>query len=212
MSEGTEGRADERDKLPHTGVWTSLSLLERARNNERGAWERLVTLYGPLVEFWCRRGGLTPTDAEDVTQEVFAAAARGLSGFRRDRPGDSFRGWLRGITRNQTLLHFRRNRDQPRAEGGSGALVFLSEHPDPIGTDSDDAEESSELSRLYLRALEQVRDSFGERTWRAFWLAAVEERAPADLELQLQMSSAAIRQAKSRVLRRLKAELGELLG
>jgi hypothetical protein len=33
----------------------------------------------------------------------------GLSGFRHDRAGDTFRGWLRTITRNQILLHQRRN-------------------------------------------------------------------------------------------------------
>jgi RNA polymerase sigma-70 factor (ECF subfamily) len=212
MSEPTEGRGDRRiNQAPSSGVGTSLSLLEQLRKNDCGAWERLVTLYRPLVGFWCRRAGLSSADSEDVTQEVFAGAARGLDGFRRDRPGDSFRGWLRGITRNQVLLHFRRNRGEPLAEGGSAALNRLSEHPDPVATTVREDEESSELSRLYLRALEQVRDSFEERTWRAFWLVAVEGRAPADLELELQMSSAAIRQAKSRVLRRIKEDLGELL-
>jgi len=41
---------------------------------------------------------------EDVAQEVFRVAAASIEKFRRERPGDSFRGWLRGITRNFTLL------------------------------------------------------------------------------------------------------------
>src|SRR6516225_5701342 len=95
---------------------TPLSLLERLRANDPQAWRRLLDLYQPLVRFWCARGGLGHEDVEDVTQEVFAAVARGLPGFRRDRPGDTFRGWLRGITRNQLLLFHRRTQGKAQAE------------------------------------------------------------------------------------------------
>jgi len=67
------------------------------------------------------------------------------------------------------------------------------------------------MSQLYRRALEQVRSEFEEPTWRAFWLTTVEDRAPVALADELGMTPAAIRQAKSRVLRRLKREMGELL-
>jgi RNA polymerase sigma-70 factor (ECF subfamily) len=188
---------------------TPLSLLEQLRANDAGGWERVLHLYGPLVRFWCRRGGLRDQDAEDVTQEVFAAAAAGFGGFRRDRPGDTFRGWLAGITRRQLLLFFRRGRGQPAADGGSDAWRQLQEVVDPTG--SPDEEEAAEITRVYLRALEVVRNYFEPLTWRAFWRTAIEGVAPAELADELGMTSAAIRQAKSRVLRRLKHELGESL-
>jgi RNA polymerase sigma-70 factor (ECF subfamily) len=78
------------------------------------------------------RSGLSSLDAEDVTQEVFAGAAAGLASFHRDRADDSFRGWLRGITRNQVVLHFRRSHRQPRAQGGSDAWEHLQDLPDPV--------------------------------------------------------------------------------
>jgi RNA polymerase sigma-70 factor (ECF subfamily) len=59
--------------------------------------------------------------------------------------------------------------------------------------------------------VELVRGEFEERTWQAFWLTTIDGRAPAALADELGMTSAAIRQAKSRVLRRLKQEMGELL-
>jgi DNA-directed RNA polymerase specialized sigma24 family protein len=71
-------------------------------------------------------------DAEDVSQEVFVAAAAGLDTFRRDRPGDTFRGWLRGITRNKALLLLRRNEGKAQAEGGSAALAQLQDVADPL--------------------------------------------------------------------------------
>jgi len=188
---------------------TPLSLLARLRSADPDAWQRLVELYQPLVRFWCRRGGLSADDGEDVAQEVFAAAAANLDRFHHDQPGDTFRGWLRTIARNQLLLHFRRNRGRPQAEGGSDAWGQLQNLPDPVP--EEDGEESAELDQLHRRALEQVRAAFEERTWQAFWLTAIEDRAPAALADQLEMTPAAIRQAKSRVLRRLKQEMGELL-
>jgi RNA polymerase sigma-70 factor (ECF subfamily) len=188
---------------------TPLSLLEQMRANDPAAWERLIGLYRPLVLYWCGRGGVRPADAEDVAQEVFAAAAASVGRFRRDQPGDTFRGWLRGVARNCVLLHFRRTKGRPSAEGGSDAWNSLKAVADPL-TDSDSGEEA-EVGQIYRRALDQVRQEFEAKTWEAFWLTVVEGRPPAALADELSMSPAAIRQAKSRVLRRLKAELGDVI-
>jgi RNA polymerase sigma-70 factor (ECF subfamily) len=198
------------DRAPTPGQVTPLSLLERLRTNDESAWQQLVQLYGSLVRYWCRRAGLRDEDVADVTQEIFAAAAAGFGGFHRDRPGDTFRGWLRGITRIQIQSHFRRNHGRPHAEGGSDAWQNLQEVADPQA--QPDADEQTAASQVYLRALEQVRGYFEPQTWEAFWRSAVDGRTPAELTQELGMTSAAIRQAKSRVLRRLKQELGELLG
>jgi RNA polymerase sigma-70 factor (ECF subfamily) len=74
-----------------------------------------------------------------------------------------------------------------------------------------DQGEETEVSQVYRRAVEQVRGEFEDRTWQAFWLVVIEGRTPAALADALGMSPAGIRQAKSRVLRRLKQEMGELL-
>lgn len=188
---------------------TPLSLLERVRKNDQQAWNRLATLYRPLVLFWCRQAQCPAADLEDVAQEIFAGVAAGLAGFRRDRSGDSFRGWLRGITRNQVLLHFRKNRGRPQPEGGSDALGRLNDVADPF-PDTED-EEAREVSQLYRRAVEQVRGEFEERTWHMFWRTVIEGRPTVALAEELSVSPAAVRQAKSRILRRLKQEMGELL-
>src|SRR5881227_1530131 len=99
---------------------TSLSLLERARNGDQQSWQRLVEIYGPLVERWCVAGGLRGEDVRDVAQEVFTAVVSGLDGFARRDLG-AFRAWLRGVTRYKLFDHFRRGR-QPSAAGGTDAL------------------------------------------------------------------------------------------
>lgn len=186
---------------------TSLSLLERIRNREEDAWRRLFHLYSPLVLHWCKRRDVSGQDAEDVLQDVFQAVAAGLESFRRDRPGDTFRGWLHGITRNKLLDHFRRLGKQPHAAGGSEAHRQLEEIAEQETTE----DPPDVLGALYHRALELVRGEFEPRTWQAFWRSAIEGHDTAAIAADLGVTSAAIRKAKSRILHRLRQEVGDLL-
>jgi RNA polymerase sigma-70 factor, ECF subfamily len=207
----TVADSDSPDSSASSGQSTSLTLLVRLRANENEAWQTMVQLYSPLVHYWCRRGGVQGADAEDVSQNVFRAAAVSLPDFRRDRPGDSFRGWLRGITRHKILQHFRQNKRHPPPSGGTDAQRRLEAQADPSAEASEEDDPTEELDALHRRALEIVRSEFEERTWRAFWLTVVEGRSPVDIAAESGVSPAAIRMAKSRVLHRLKEEFGDLL-
>lgn len=189
---------------------TSPSLLLRVQANQTDAWERLVDLYAPLVYHWCRRARLNPEDAADVFQEVFRAVARGISGFRRERADDTFRGWLRTIARSKIADHFRRLEAAPRAPGGTDAQLRLQALPDPLPDDSDPAEVSVVQAQL-RRLLESLRGDFEERTWHAFWEVQMEGREPATVAAELGMTAAAVRKARLRVLARMRAELEGLL-
>jgi RNA polymerase sigma-70 factor (ECF subfamily) len=195
--------------MTSTESGTSLSLLELVRNHNQEAWSRLLYLYSPLVAHWCYAWGVQGPDAEDILQEVFQAVARGMPTFRRDQPGHTFRGWLRVIAHRKSLDLFRDRARQPQAEGGSDALLRLQRIPT-----ADESEQlvSEEVRLLHHRALELIRSQFEERTWQAFWQTAVERRSPLDVARDMDMTPAAVRKAKSRVLRRLKEELGDLLG
>ena len=190
---------------------TSLTLLLRLRANDSDAWRTMVQLYSPLVGYWCTRSGVRGTDAEDVMQEVFRAAAGRMQDFRRERPSDSFRAWLRGITRNMVLQHFRRSRRHPKPSGGTDAFLRLEGVADPTTEAPEEEDPAEELDGLRRRALELVRSEFEERTWQAFWSTAVAGRSPVDIAAEMKISPAAVRMAKSRVLRRLKEEFGELI-
>jgi RNA polymerase sigma-70 factor (ECF subfamily) len=184
---------------------TSLSLLERVRAQDQEAWRRLVQLYGPLVYQWCRRWELQPDDVADIFQEVFQAVAAQIGGFRRDRPGDTFRGWLWGITRHKIGDHFRRQGRDPSAAGGSSAQQRMLELPQPPDDDS-----SPPVDHVVQQALAGIRPEFEERTWQMFWRATVDGQAPKDIAAEFGVSPDAVRMAKSRVLRRLRQELAEL--
>jgi len=225
----------ERDGASSSSHGTSRSLIERVRGDQTEAWNQLVALYAPLVMHWCRTRRLGHADTADVFQEVFQAVARHIGDFRRSRKLDTFRGWLRTITLNKINDHFRKLKNEPRGVGGSEAqrqiaeLAAPSESGDESGgaVKSDDAkttaanpeaaaeaplssEEQSLERNLFRRGLELIRAEFEVRTWQAFWMTAVEGRATADVAADLSMSTGAVRVAKSRVLNRLRSELGDL--
>lgn len=193
------------------GGSTSRSLLADARLADPVAWERLAALYAPLVAFWGRRWGVPDQDLVDVMQEVFSAVAARLAAFRKERPGDSFRGWLLTIARNKTRDYFRRRAHEPSAAGGTEASLRLAQLADPHSPDDPVPPDDARITDAILRsALESIRGEFHERTWRAFWGVVIEGRTAADVGADLDMQPGTVRVAKSRVLLRLRRELGEL--
>jgi len=187
---------------------TSRSLIEAARVRDPAAWERLVSLYAPLILYWCRQWGLRDDDAADVFQDVFQSIASHIDTFRKDPSRGTFRGWLRTITRNKVNDAFRRQRREPPGVGGSEAQAHLTQLPEPIPLDEDVIADTG-IAALLRRGLELVRCEFEVRTWQAFWQTAIEGRTPKDVADELGMSPGAVRVAKSRVLQRLRAELGD---
>jgi RNA polymerase sigma-70 factor (ECF subfamily) len=197
---------------PRSSTATCRSLLERVQADDPVAWGRLVELYAPLVFHWCRRCDLREQEIADVLQEVFQAVAMHVAGFRRDRAGDTFRGWLRTITQNKVRDHFRRLGREPEGVGGTEAQLRLAQVPENRSPDEDESgqADSGAERRLFGRVLEQIRSEFEERTWQAFWLTAVESQSAGAVAGALGMSPGAVRVARSRVLRRLREELGDV--
>jgi RNA polymerase sigma-70 factor (ECF subfamily) len=196
------------DDTSSTG--TPRSLIDRARANDPAAWEALVDLYAPLAHRWCRHWGLHDADTADVLQDVFLAVAAHLAGFKKDRTGDTFRGWLRVILRNKVHDHFRRLGREPGGEGGTEAQLRFARLSEPELAD-DDSDELAER-QLLRRCCDLIRAEFHERTWQAFWATAVEGRPAPDVAAELGMSPVGVRVAKSRVLQRLREALGDLDG
>jgi RNA polymerase sigma-70 factor (ECF subfamily) len=191
-----------------TGRTTSVTLIDQAKAQDQDAWARLVYLYTPLVAHWCRRWGVYGADVDDVIQEVFQAVAVGLKSFRRASQHDTFRGWLRGITRHKVLTRFRR--PTPKGQGGTEFYNELLAIPEVDPDDDNPGREPGDaMGEVFRRALEIVRGEFEPRTWELFWHAAIEGTPPNEVASQFGVTPGAVRQAKSRVLRRLKLVLGE---
>lgn len=49
---------------------TSLSLVEGLISQDEKYWQRLCVLYGPIIDYWVQKAGVSSADAADVRQEV----------------------------------------------------------------------------------------------------------------------------------------------
>jgi RNA polymerase sigma-70 factor (ECF subfamily) len=191
----------------------STNLLDGVQRMNTESWTRLVTTFGPIVYGWCRASGVPEADAPDLVQNVFGSVARSIQRFEREKPAGSFRSWLATITRNQVRDFFRRERHREAAAGGTEALQQLQAQPDSSPADTFDSTitpESTERA-LQLRVVELVQSEFEPSTWQAFWRTTVEGRAAADVARELGLSVASVYQARSRILRRIRQCLRELL-
>jgi RNA polymerase sigma-70 factor (ECF subfamily) len=194
---------DVKNSLETTDDLTSPTLILSLQNgDDDGAWQRVVRIYGPLIFSWCKRCGLQESDAADVSQDVLADLSKSIGGFSRDGDGSTFRGWLWRITRNKIADHFRRWAKTPSGSGGTGALQMIEQLPD------ENPETSEDVTDLHLRALEGLRCNFNESTWTAFWRVVVEGDSAKDVAEDIGISVWAVYKAKTRVMAKLRAELG----
>lgn len=182
---------------------TSPSLLVRLRvPTDAAAWERFVELYTPLLMRWCKRFGMTESDAADATQDVLLQAIRTLPSFEYDRTR-SFRAWLKTVLANVWRKQ-QRGRLRGRSPDGDADLA---ESP-PAGDPFDEVEHRSYLVRRALKIAEQ---DFEPTTWKACVEFVMQGRPAADVARDLGISANAVYLAKSRVMRHLRVELDGLL-
>ena len=65
-----------------------------------------------------------------------------------------------------------------------------------------------EEAALLQRALKLVENDFAPHTWKAFWQFTIEGRSAKEIADEIGMSETGVRQAKFRVLARLREALG----
>ena len=85
-----------------------VSLVRRCIAGDQGSWNLLVTGQYKRVYAICYRFTGDPTEAEDITQDVFLKVYRNLASFDAAKGG--FSTWLTTLTRNLLVDHYRRNR------------------------------------------------------------------------------------------------------
>jgi len=167
----------------------------------------MAELYGPVVFHWCRRARLQPADADDVIQEVFRTVAQRIDTFQSDSEQHTFRGWLWTIARHKIGDFLRKQKPGSQGIGGTDAQILLE------GAAANDVAVedsiSEEIGGLYQRAMELIQVEFQPASWQAFHQVVIKGRSPADVAADLNLSTNAVYIAKSRVLTRLREELGD---
>lgn len=186
---------------------THPSLLVRIRDeNDAESWSHFVEAYAPAIYSFLQQQGLQDADAADLTQDVMASVATAIKTFDYQPRQARFRGWLFTVVQNRLKNFWRSAARHAVGNGDSKAYQRLLQQPD----DSPDAAETWDREyeqRLFVSAAEQVRPMVRESTWKAFWCTVVEGEPTAAVAGRLQLSAAAVRLAKARVIARIKNQI-----
>jgi RNA polymerase sigma-70 factor (ECF subfamily) len=182
-------------------------LVQRAQAGEFAAFEELVGRHEKRVFGVARRITGRAEDAEDVTQETFLSAMRGLAAFR----GDSlFATWLSRIATNHALKILRKRRGlptQPLAEERDDEPFRTPEFIAEWREGPEEAASRPETKELLDRAMEELdekhravfvlRDVEGLSTEET---AAALGITPANVKVRLLRARLALREKLTRSL------------
>lgn len=187
----------------------STSVLQRAMVGDQEAFRKITDLFSGLVYYWCRKQGLPEEDAKDISQEVFTTVATKLGLFRREAPNDSFRAWIRKVTRNKIVDHHRA--EGTRVKPIHGEAVEITEIPEPALVIELEDDPGRETAELFQRAVQLIRQEFSERDYQALWRVAVNGMPAKDVAAELGTTTNAVFIAVSRIKKRVREEFGDLI-
>ena len=83
---------------------TSIGLIQGAKEQKEHGLARMYFVYTPYVKALLVAFGVPPQGLEDVGHSLFEKVLMSISEFEHG----SFRGWLKAITRNTAIDHFRK--------------------------------------------------------------------------------------------------------
>jgi RNA polymerase sigma-70 factor (ECF subfamily) len=183
----------------------SLILSLTGERNEL-AWTEFVSTYESFLRQLVGRQGVPEREMLDVTQQLLAAIARSVEGWRDDGRPASFRRWLHRVARNVVIKFLARERRQVGGLGGTDFLELLERIP---------VQPSEEQLHGYERELvlwsaHQVKDEFHETSWKAFWETVVTGRAVGDVARELGVTPGSIYMSRSRIMARIRTKIREV--
>lgn len=183
---------------------TATSLLLRLREpTDKTAWARFVQIYGPLIYRWAKRTGLSSDDSADLVQDVLTVLVCKLPTFEYDRQR-SFRAWLKTVTMNKWRESIRK-KSLPMADSSAGDVAVL---PEQQATDYWDLDYKKHLVQ---QAMDLAQHDFQPATWQALRKYLAAAATPDELAAEFGISVWTIYSAKSRLIKRLRDELADLL-
>lgn len=184
----------------------SLIVRLKDRRNE-AAWAEFHAAYEPFLAQLVRRQGAPARHAADVTQQLLLAVARSVDGWRDDGKAASFRRWLARVARNVAIKFMSRERRAVSGRGGTDFLEQLEHEPDDAERERLDARYEYEL---IIWAAEQVRGTFRDSSWNAFWATQIEGRNVAEVAKELGVSAGSIYMSRSRIVARIREKIEEV--
>ena len=169
--------------LPTADPGDERALIARARAGDERAFAQLVTDHSARVYGALRRFGLSPQEADEVAQEVFLRAWRGLARFEQR---SQFSTWIYRIAFNEAQRRLTR-RPPPTASSRPGDEDAIAALPAAIASGPQARTLDREFEQMLERALAELpadlraavvlRDLEGLSTAEAAAVAGVRQAA-----------------------------------
>jgi RNA polymerase sigma-70 factor, ECF subfamily len=180
-----------------SSLGTQASLIQRVRDlTDTASWAEFDRLYRPFLLRIARRSGLSPEDADEVVQEVFAKVAQAIVEFRLDRERGRFRGWLKAITVRKLI-------DRRRAQSRTVSAVAIGNEP-PVFDSLEDEWDREYRRHLLDHAMQEVRARVESKTWTCFEEHTLKRRPAEDIAAELGMTVNAVYQNAFRTIKRIR--------
>jgi RNA polymerase sigma-70 factor (ECF subfamily) len=197
-----------------------LELLRAAQDGDGVAAERLLARHRnrlrQMVAVYLDRRMAARVDPSDVVQDALADAARGLSGYLRERPLP-FYPWLRQFAR-QRLLQLHRHHIQARRRSVDREVPWMTALPDHSAVALADrliASGTSPSRRLIRdevrRRVHRALDHLSPRDREILVMRHLEEMSAAEIAAILGSSAGAVRVRLLRALTKLRNLLGDAI-
>ncbi len=134
---------------------------------DESEWARLQEEYFPRIYYYVRKSIKEHQTAEDVVQDTFLGAVRGIPNFKEEYTLDQF---LFGIARNRIIDFFRKKKPIPISSQGDdgkgrsylGLERFASERRSP-----DESAVAFEFSTVKREALGKILKVFVQELWES---------------------------------------------
>ena len=146
---------------------TNAQWLNDAKNlSDNETWVQLSATYRVPILNHCAKSGLTPQEAEEITQETFCQLALQMGKAENHWEPKSLRAWLTDVV-NRHIIHFFKN--TPHQPLSPKVLTLVQQWMDPLSGDGISTEERIEAeSHLWSLSLNRARSQVSPRHWQIF--------------------------------------------
>ncbi len=185
---------------------TRASLLRRVKDpQDQTSWREFYHIYQPLLYRYARARGLDRDNSEELTQQCLALLTTKMPEFEYSKEKGGFKHWLRRVANNKVNDFFKKRRIPLAQSGDFRRPQYRELSPDELW-------EQQWHKRHLQFCLKQVQSEVAASTYQAFQYHVLSGWSVERVAETLDLSTDQVYTAKSRITRRLRAKMRELLG
>ena len=185
---------------------TRASLLQRVRDpRDQESWREFFHIYEPLLYRYARVRGLDRDSSEDLAQQCLALLTEKMPSFEYAREKGGFKHWLRRIANNKVNDSFKKRRP-------AVAQSADFRRPQEREISPDELWERQWKKRHLQYCLTQIQSEVAAGTYKAFEYHVLCSWPVERVAETLSITVDQVYTAKSRITKRLRSKMRDLLG